>query len=140
MSKQGGVDMQGNRSWIERIANATLYVRNPFRGKQKAMLEDVPENVLLQDDCFMVNNLFQCPGIARVQGVNLVLTPVFGKSVVVPIDSIRSLKVSKWFNGSLKPMGKTGITLKVPGKWRISFAVTDPDPWLSYLRPSAGPT
>ena len=73
-------------------------------------------------DCLIVNGLFQSPGLAEIAGDRLILQPLFGKRIEVPLASIMALRRVRWFNGSLL-IGKRGFILKVEGYSRLGLAI-----------------
>ncbi len=88
-----------------------------------------PESADLQSDCLMVRDAIQSPGIAQIIDGHLLLTPLAGKKVKLPLGSISVREVAGRFNGALYP-GQTAFWLDGPDvSWRLGFAVPDGAAW-----------
>ena len=111
----------------------------PVRSKMDRLRAGLPDGAQLQADCRMVHGIIECPGIAQVRDGELVLTPLVGKKVAVPLADITIAKETSWFNGSWYP-GQTGFWLEsaAVGK-RLGFAVSHAEPWRTALLQSDRP-
>ena len=76
-------------------------------------------------DSLIVNGKIQSPGIALLREDELVLVPIVGERVAVPLADIRSVRETSWYNGSLLWFKKKGFWLDVPGRKRLGVAVTN---------------
>ena len=111
----------------------------PIRAKMDRLRAGLPDGAQLQADCRMVHGILEGPAIAQVCDGALVLTPLVGSAVSVPLVDVAITKETSWFNGSWYP-GQTGFWLEsaAVGK-RFGFAVSDADKWRATLTKEDGP-
>lgn len=108
---------------------------NPFYGKQRAMLAEVPDDVRIQADCMTVVNLFEMPGIVQIAGEHLVIRPCMGRAVSVPLEAIQRIQPARCFNGTVRAVQyQHGFWIEGGPGWRLGFAVTDAEPWVAAFR------
>ncbi len=75
-------------------------------------------------DSLIVNGVLQSPGIVLVKEDELLLVPIVGKRVTVPLAEIKSVRETTWYNGSLL-LFKKGFWLDVPGRSRLGVAMSN---------------
>jgi hypothetical protein len=75
-------------------------------------------------DSLIVNGVIQSPGIALLKEDELLLVPIVGKSVAVPLADITSVRETVWYNGS-RLFFKKGFWLNIPGRSRLGVAVSN---------------
>lgn len=97
--------------------------------------KELPTNALLQTDCIIVNNALQTPGIAHLGGNELILKPLVGRQVSIPLGDIQQIRERRWYNGQ----GYWGQTIffETPNskQWRLGFGVANATVWRDALRP-----
>ena len=93
----------------------------------------LPPGPVLQTDCIIVNNVVQTPGIAHLRGDQLILKPLAGKQISIPISDIQQIRERRWYNGQ----GYWGQTIffEFPAmkQWRLGFGVVDAKVWRDAL-------
>ena len=93
----------------------------------------LPADSLLQTDCIIVKNVLQSPGIAHLMDDQLILKPLVGKQVSIPLSDLQQIKERRWYNGE----GYWGQTiffeLPVVKLWRIGFGVAQAKVWRDAL-------
>ncbi len=70
----------------------------------------------------LVNGMIQSPGLAFLHGDQIILAPIVGERVAIPIADIESVQETQWFNGKAVP-GKVGLWFTVPGRKRLGAAM-----------------
>ncbi|MGA2230429.1 MAG: hypothetical protein ABSH22_05980 [Tepidisphaeraceae bacterium] len=104
-------------------------------------LAAMPGEAQLHCDCAMVNGMIQSPAIAEVRGEKLILAPLVGKMIELPLAGVSVKSECKWFNGKLLFGTARGFWLKVPDRTtRLGFAVEDAVLWREVLNHSNQPT
>jgi hypothetical protein len=106
----------------------------PVRWKMDRLRSSLPADALLQSDCLIVQGIVQSPGIAQIRGEELVLTPLIGTPVVLPLAEVKIIKESCWFNGSYYPE-QSGLWLQPvqSGQGRLGFALPNGEAWKAYF-------
>ena len=93
----------------------------------------LPLDPLLQADCMIVNNALQTPGIAHLGDGQLILKPLVGKQISIPLGDIQQIRERKWYNGE----GYWGQTIffEFPAlkQWRLGFGVAKAKVWRDAL-------
>jgi hypothetical protein len=103
-------------------------------------LAAMPGTPLLHADCAMVNGIIQSPAIAEVRGEKLILAPLVGKMIELPLAAVGVKSECKWFNGKLLFGTARGFWLKVPDRTvRLGIAVEDAAVWREVLNRSKMP-
>ncbi len=115
-----------------------LYVVNILVERAAARL---PDGAVLRSHCIVVSSLIQCPGVAQIANETLLIRPLVGKQISIPLGEISAVSERRWYNGALYP-GKTAFfKLTVPEslsrKWRLGFGVADAEQWRKLL-PNCG--
>lgn len=108
----------------------------PVRSKMDRLRAGLPPGPQLQADCRMVHGVMEGPAIAQVRSGELLLTPLVGKAISVPLADVAIAKETSWFNGSWYP-GQTGFWLNSAtiGK-RFGLAMSNAGPWRTALSQS----
>ena len=95
--------------------------------------KNLPPEPILQTDCIIVSDIVQKPGIAQLTGEQLILKPLAGKQISIPIYDIQQIRERRWYNGQ----GYWGQTiffeLPVTKKWRLGFGVAEAKAWRNAL-------
>ena len=93
----------------------------------------LPPDPLLQTDCIIVNNALQTPGIAHLVDSYLILKPLVGKQISIPLSDIQQFRERRWYNGQ----GYWGQTIffEFPAlkQWRLGFGVAKAKVWRDAL-------
>ncbi len=90
----------------------------------QALRSSVPADGGEPVDSLIVNGVIQSPGIALLKEDELLLVPIVGKRVAVPLADIKSVRETTWYNGSLLLL-KKGFWLNIPGRSRLGVAVSN---------------
>jgi hypothetical protein len=97
-------------------------------------LAAMPGEALLHSDCAMVNGIIQSPAVAEMRGEKLILAPLVGKIIELPLATVAVKSECKWFNGKLLFGTARGFWLSVPDRTvRLGFAVEDAAAWREVL-------
>ena len=72
----------------------------------------------------MVNGMIQAPGLASIDENKIVLHPIVGNRVEIPLADIVETTETFAFNGKAVP-GKTAFWFKVNGRKRLGVAVSN---------------
>lgn len=89
----------------------------------------------LESDCIVVSGFVQSPGVARLEDSHLVLIPLVGQEVSVPLAEISSVRVRHYFNGNQYWGDNAFFQLDVTGRRaRLGFGVSHPGAWEQALR------
>ena len=91
-------------------------------GRRVAAL--VPVNYGHAVSALMVNGKIQAPGLASIDDTKIVLHPIIGERVEIPLDGIESNTVTSAFNGKAIP-GKRAFWFQVKGGKRLGVAVSN---------------
>ena len=77
--------------------------------------------------------MLQTPGIAHLGDSQLILKPLVGKQISIPLGDIQQIRERKWYNGQ----GYWGQTIffEVPAlrQWRLGFGVAKAKVWRDAL-------
>ncbi|HEY44507.1 MAG TPA: hypothetical protein G4O11_11055 [Anaerolineae bacterium] len=90
----------------------------------QALRNSVPPDEGEPVDSLIVNGIIQSPGIALLKKDELLLIPIVGKRVAVPLADVKSVRETIWYNGSLL-FFKKGFWLNIPGRRRLGVAVSN---------------
>jgi hypothetical protein len=97
-------------------------------------LTSQPGTPLLHSDCVMVSGILQFPAVAEIRGETLILAPLIGKVIALPLETVSVKSETDWFNGKLLFGGARGFWLNVSErKSRLGFAVADAAAWRRIL-------
>lgn len=93
----------------------------------------LPQDTIIRSDCIVVTDFREMPAVAQVSGDQLIILPIFGKQITIPMGEILKVEESHWCNGSLT-LGRTiffklKLQKPVSGLHRLGFAVDYKDPW-----------
>ena len=103
----------------------------------KNLVKKLPDDASLRSDCIVLHGFVQSPGIVQITGDTLIIQPLVGRQISLPIREISQVSEHRWWNGQLY-LGRTCFfKLKVPPavstKLRLGFGVADGDPWREVL-------
>ena len=129
--KTGSVSL--NLMWLF-LMPAGFYAMNMVVGLLVDKLrKKLPSDPLFQTDCIIVSNALQSPGIAHLEDDQLVLKPLVGKQISIPISDIQQIRERRWYNGE----GYWGQTIffELPAlkQWRLGFGVAEAKVWRDAL-------
>lgn len=97
----------------------------------------LPEGALLRSHCILIHGILESAGLAQINRDQLIIRPLMGGQITVPLNQIIAITEHRWYNG--RPyLGTTVLfKLKVPDtvsdKWRLGFGVEDGDQWRKLL-------
>lgn len=113
---------------------AALLVYGPVRHRIRRLLNHCDERAVLRSPCLVLTGLIEQPGVAQVVADRLILVPLLGRPIEVPLKDIESVITSHWFNGALF-QALTGFMVDCPesGRKPFGFAVPDGDTWRAVL-------
>lgn len=101
--------------------------------KMDSLRRRVAQNPELQSDCLMLRGSIQSPAVAQIFDDRLLLTPLVGEIVEVPLEGLAVKEVSGRFNGAVYP-GATAFWLECPEvSSRLAFAVPNGEAWRDYF-------
>ena len=125
--------MSFNMMWFFLIP-AGFYAMNMVVGLLVDKLRNkLPSEPLLQTDCIIVNGALKSPGIAHLGDDQLILEPLVGKQISIPISDIQQIRERRRYNGE----GYWGQTIffELPAlkQWRLGFGVEEAKVWRDAL-------
>ena len=85
-------------------------------------------------DCLMVHGTMQVPATLAIADGTLLVKPLFGPAVTVPLAHFAGVKSSRWFNGQYLFRGAGGFLLSASDGKRFGIAVPDATRFASHLR------
>ena len=97
----------------------------------------LPEGALLRSHCLVIHGILETPGLAQITPDQLLIKPLVGSQISVPLSKIAAITEHRWYNG--RPYLGTTVffKLKVPDtvsdKWRLGFGVEDGGQWRKLL-------
>ena len=105
--------------------------------------KELPEGALLRSHCVVVHGILESAGIVQITSDQLIIKPLVGRQITVPLTEIRAISEHRLYNG--RPyLGSTiffklKVTKSVSGKWRLGFGVDDADTWRNLLYAQSRP-
>lgn len=85
------------------------------------------DDALIETQCMIRLGAFEGPGVAQVLGDQLILAPIFGNVLRIPLSDV-SLKKETWWWGR-GWVGKRAFHLHTPYTKNLKIGVKDPAPW-----------
>ena len=109
-------------------------VYGPVRYRVRRLLQHCDDQAVLRSPCLMLTGVIEQPGVAEVVSGRLILMPLFGRQIEIPLDHIESIILSHWFNGAAYE-SLTGFLVECPERKgrQLGFAVPDGDAWRAVL-------
>jgi len=103
----------------------------------KKVGKKLPEGALLRSPCKVVHGIWETPGVVQITPDQLVIKPLAGREILVPLPEISAITEHRWYNGS-PYFGRTVFfKLTVPDgvcdDWRLGFGVEDGERWRTLL-------
>jgi hypothetical protein len=97
----------------------------------------LPPPTLLRSNCIVVHGNWETAGLVQLTHDRLLIQPLVGKLISIPLDHISDITEHRWYNGH-PYYGKTlFLELEVPetisNKRRLGFGVEDADRWKKLL-------
>jgi hypothetical protein len=117
------------------VASGHWLIYSWVGGRVESLRASVPKTASLASESRIVIGLMESPGIAAIDGENLLLLPIVGTRVSIPLREIQGFTERKWFNGNLL-IGKTGFRILRSDRKRLAFAVGNcfADQWRRRLK------
>ena len=103
----------------------------------KKVSKKLPEGALLRSHCRVVHGIWETPGVVQITPDQLVIKPLAGREISVPLREICAITEHRYYNGH-PYLGRTVFfKLTVPDavsdEWRLGFGVGDAGPWKNLL-------
>lgn len=96
-----------------------------------------PESIIFSKPMFRRIGAISGNTVAVLTQERMIITPLVGSKVEIPLADIIEVKESKWFRGSYRG-GLTNVILKLQDGSEVSLLVKDPKPWMEGLRGHTG--
>ena len=118
-----------------------------MRRKSAVMIQETKDSIMLSGEHILIGPesiLFRKPMFGRfgVVGGNamatltekrLIIAPLAGSKIEIPLPDIAEVKESKWFRGSARG-GYTHVILKLQDGREFALLVKDPERWMEGLQ------
>jgi hypothetical protein len=116
------------------LLGGAAVIYGPVRHRVRRLLNSCDERALLRSPCLILRGIIEQPGVAEIVAGRLILVPLFGRQIEIPLDHIESISHSHWFNGAIFE-SLTGFMVEYPENHHkpIGFAVPDGDSWRAVL-------
>ena len=118
------------------IVFSVIGVAIRWRLDRISALPDSHRSVTYRSDCLLVHGAMQIPATLRIVQHDLMVHPLFGREVAVPLGSLTSMTPSRWFNGQYLFGPTGGFWLASESGRRFGIAVPDAGAFVEQL--SAG--
>ena len=114
------------------FGTAVLY--GPIRHRVRRLLNNCDERAVLRSPCLILAGFIEQPGVAEIVTDRLILVPLLGRQIEVPLQDIVNVTSSHRFNGAVF-QSLTGFVVEVSerGQQQFSFAVPDGETWRAML-------
>ena len=103
----------------------------------KNLAKKLPSGEILRSDCMVVKNFLERPGLVQINDNTLIIQPLFGKEISIPLSEISNITERRWYNGrpylGTTRFFKLETTRTVTGCWRLGFGVPYVDKWRELL-------
>ena len=76
-------------------------VYGPIRHRVRRLLNGCDETAVLRSPCLILTRFLEQPGVAEIARDRLILVPLFGRQIEVPLREISRVRPSHWFNGAV---------------------------------------
>jgi hypothetical protein len=109
----------------------------------KNLEKKLPEGALLRSHCTVVHGIIESAGIAQINPNLLIILPLVGRQITVPLSEVRAITEHRFYNGRPYFGNTIFFQLKVPDtvsdKWRLGFGVDDADAWRNLIYAQKSP-
>ena len=97
----------------------------------------LPEGALLRSRCMVVHGILEAPGVAQITGDQLIIQPLVGRQISIPLRQISDITEHRFYNGRPYLGTTTFFKLTVPdtvtSKRRLGFGVEHAEKWRKLL-------
>lgn len=110
------------------------FVYGPVRYRVRRLLNQCNKQAVLCSPCLILTGVVEQPGVAEIVAGRLILVPLFGRQLEIPLEHIESITLSHWFHGS-DFESLTGFMVECHERKgrQLGFAVPDGDSWRAVL-------
>lgn len=110
----------------------------------KNLDKKLPEGALLRSHCMVIHGILESPGLIQINSDQLIIRPLVGGQIMVPLSEINAISEHRLYNGRLYLGSTIFFKLEVPDtvsdKWRLGFGVDDAETWRNFLYAQSRPT